>query len=150
MFARLVYQSFLRQRRRKLLAATAIALGTAVATAMLVVVSDVGDKISRELRGYGANIAVYPQEDTLDVRIGGVDLKPTTAGAYLDERELPKINQVFWRNNIIGYTPFLPVRVPVAASGERRDVELIGTYFAKHIRSVNDEFTTGARKTHPW
>ena len=58
-----------------------IALGTAVATATLIVASGVGDKISRELRSYGANIAVYPQEDSLDVRIGGVDLKPISAGA---------------------------------------------------------------------
>jgi putative ABC transport system permease protein len=150
MFGRLVYQSFLRQRRRKLLAGAAIALGTAVTTAMLVVASDIGDKISHELRGYGANIAVYPQEDTLDVRIGGVNLKPATAGAYLDERELPKIKQIFWRHNIVGYTPFLPVQAQLTVGNQRRDVELIGTYFAKRIQLAGDEFTTGVTKTHPW
>jgi putative ABC transport system permease protein len=150
MFSRLVYQSFLRQRRRKLLAAIAIALGTAVTTAMLIVASDVGDKISRELRSYGANIAVYPQEDTLDVRIGGVDLKPASAGAYLDERELVKIKQVFWRHNIVGYSPFLPVRTELVAGGQTRAVEVIGTYFAKRIALPKDEFTTGVRTTHPW
>ncbi|MBI2677516.1 MAG: ABC transporter permease [Candidatus Koribacter versatilis] len=150
MFVRLVYQSFLRQRRRKLLAATAVALGTAVTTAMLVVASDIGDKISRELRGYGANIAVYPQEDTLDVRIGGVNLKPSTAGAYLDERELWKIKQIFWRHNIVGYAPFLQVPVEVSTGTQQRNVELIGTYFDKRIQLSNDDFTTGVTKTHPW
>lgn len=149
MFARLVYQSFLRQRRRKLLAGIAVALGTAVTTAMLVVASDVGDKINRELRSYGANIAVYPQEDTLDVRIGGVDLKPATAGAFLDERDLVKIKQVFWRHNILGYSPFLPLRVRLDAPGGR-EVDLVGTYFAKRIALPKDEFTTGVRTTHPW
>src|ERR1019366_158842 len=76
MFLRLVYQSFRRQQRRKLLAGVSIALGVTVATAMIAVATDIGDKINRELRSYGANIAVTPQADTLDVRIGGVDLKP--------------------------------------------------------------------------
>src|SRR4051812_6172079 len=150
MFGRLVYQSFLRQRRRKLLAGVAIALGTAVTTAMLIVASDVGDKINRELRTYGANIAVYPLEDTLDVRLGGVDLKPATAGAYLDERELAKIKQVFWRHNILGYSPFLPVRTRMELPAGARDVELVGTYFAKRVQIPKDEFTTGVRTTHPW
>ena len=149
MFSRLVYQSFLRQRRRKLLAGIAIALGTAVTTAMLVVASDVGDKINRELRSYGANIAVYPMEDTLDVRIGGLDLKPATAGAYLDERDLVKIKQVFWRHNILGYSPFLPVRARLEQAAAR-EVEVIGTYFAKTMPLPKDEFTTGVRTTHPW
>ncbi|HSE50290.1 MAG TPA: ABC transporter permease [Terriglobales bacterium] len=149
MFSRLVYQSFLRQRRRKLLAGIAIALGTAVTTAMLVVASDVGDKINRELRSYGANIAVYPMEDTLDVRIGGLDLKPATAGAYLDERDLVKIKQVFWRHNILGYSPFLPVQARLEQPAAR-EVEVIGTYFAKTIPLPKDEFTTGVRTTHPW
>lgn len=150
MLSRLVYQSFLRQRRRKLLAGIAIALGTAVTTAMLVVASDVGDKINRELRSYGANIAVYPMEDTLDVRIGGVDLKPATAGAYLDERALMNIKQVFWRHNILGYSPFLPVRTRLEQPGGGREVELVGTYFSKRIALPKDEFTTGVRTTHPW
>ena len=150
MFARLVYQSFLRQRRRKLLATIAVALGTAVTTATLIVASGIGDKLSHELRSYGANITVYPQEDSLDVRIGGVDLKPASAGAYLDERELPKIKQTFWRNNIVGYSPFLPLRAKITTAGNSRDVELIGTYFRKRVQLPKEEFLTGVRNTHPW
>ena len=50
MFVRLVYESFRRQKRRKLLAGVAITLGVGVATAMIAVATDIGDKISRELR----------------------------------------------------------------------------------------------------
>ena len=50
MFVRLVYESFRRQKRRKLLAGVAIMLGVGVATAMIAVVTDIGDKISHELR----------------------------------------------------------------------------------------------------
>ena len=61
-FLRLLYQSFRRQQRRKLLAGVAITVGVAVATAMIAIAVDVGDKINRELRSYGANIVVYPED----------------------------------------------------------------------------------------
>ena len=87
MFVRLVYESFRRQKRRKFLAGIAITLGVGVATAMIAVATDIGDKISRELRSYGANLLVTPQDDTLDLQIGGVDLKPPSDGAYLSEAD---------------------------------------------------------------
>ena len=43
---------------------------------MIAVATGIGDKINRELRTIGANLVVTPQEDTLDVEIGGVNLKP--------------------------------------------------------------------------
>jgi len=43
MFVRLVYESFRRQKRRKLLAGAAITLGVTVATAMIAVATDIGD-----------------------------------------------------------------------------------------------------------
>jgi len=150
MFARLVYQSFLRQRRRKLLAGLAIMLGVAVATAMIAVAADIGDKISRELRTYGANIGVYPQEDTLDVEIGGVNLKPPSDGAFLKESDLPAIKGTFWRNNIVGFSPFLPVPVQVDRGSTAAKVELIGTYFSRRLHYGKEEFVTGVRNTHPW
>lgn len=147
MFLRLVYQSFRRQQRRKLLAGVSIALGVTVATAMIAVATDIGDKINRELRSYGANIAVTPEADTLDVRIGGVDLKPANDGAYLNESDLPEIKGIFWRNNIEGFAPFLPVPVTLA-NGAR--VDMVGTYFDKKLRYGKEDFTTGVRKISPW
>ena len=89
----------------------AITLGVGVATAMIAVATDIGDKINRELRTYGANLIVTPQEDTLDVEIGGVNLKPPSDGAYLNEADLPKIKGTFWRHNIVGFSPMLPVNI---------------------------------------
>ena len=147
MFVRLVYESFRRQKRRKLLAGVAITLGVGVATAMIAVATDIGDKISRELRSYGANLVVTPQEDTLDLQIGGVDLKPPSDGAYLNEADLPKIKGTFWRHNIVGFSPMLPVNVSL---GSTQNVGLLGTYFSKSMRFGTDDFTTGVRITHPW
>jgi putative ABC transport system permease protein len=150
MFVRLVYESFRRQKRRKLLAGAAITLGVTVATAMIAVATDIGDKINRELRTIGANLIVTPQEDSLDLEIGGVNLKPPTDGAFLDEVDLPKIKGIFWHNNITGFAPTLPVNTALEHSGQRQDVTLLGTYFAKPVSFGTDQFTTGVRSTYPW
>jgi putative ABC transport system permease protein len=150
MFARLVYESFRRQQRRKLLAGAAIALGVTVATAMIAVATDIGDKINRELRTIGANLLVTPQDDTLDVEIGGVDLKPPSDGAFLSEADLPKIKGTFWHNNIAGFAPMLPVNVTLQQNGQTQDLTLLGTYFAKRVAFGKEEFTTGVRSTNPW
>ena len=150
MFARLVYESFRRQKRRKLLAGAAITLGVTVATAMIAVATDIGDKINRELRTIGANLLVTPQEDSLDVEIGGVNLKPPSDGAFLDEADLPKIKGTFWHNNITGFAPMLPVNVKLEHEGQQQDVTLMGTYFAKQLSFGKETFTTGVRSTHPW
>ncbi len=150
MFARLLVQSFRRQRRRKLLAGTAVALGVAIATAMLAVSTDIGDKMGLELRTYGANILIVPDEDTLDVELGGVNLKPAGAGAYLRESDLPRIKSIFWRHNILGFAPFLPVNTEIGVNGRSESVEIIGTYFSRTLTFGNESFATGVRTTHPW
>src|SRR6202158_1864396 len=149
MFGRLVYESFRRQKRRKLLAGVAITLGVGVATAMIAVATDIGDKISRELRTYGANLLVTPQEDTLDVQIGGVDLKPPSDGTYLNEADLPKIRGTFWHHNIVGFAPMLPVSVHVG-NDAATNLTLLGTYFSKRLTFGKENFATGVRITHPW
>ena len=146
MFIRLVYESFRRQKRRKLLAGAAVTLGVAVATAMIAVATDIGDKINRELRTYGANLVVTPQEDTLDVQIGGVDLKPPSDGEFLNESDLPKIKGTFWQHNIVGFAPMLPASVNL--NGD--NVTLLGTYFSKQLSFGKTDFATGVRITHPW
>src|SRR6266446_3067926 len=150
MFQRIVYESFRHQARRKLLAGIAITLGVAVATAMIAVATDIGDKINRELRSYGANLVVTPQEDTFDVEVGGIDLKPPSDGAFLNEADLPKIRGTFWHNNIVGFSPMLPVTVKIGSGGGAKDVTLVGTYFNKPLHFGKQDFTTGVRITHPW
>src|SRR5580693_4087443 len=150
MFARLVYESFRRQKRRKLLAGAAITLGVTVATAMIAVATDIGDKINRELRTIGANLLITPEEDTLDVEMGGVNLKPPSDGAFLNEADLPRIKGTFWHNNITGFAPMLPVNVTLERDGRTENLTLLGTYFAKRIAFGKEEFATGVRSTHPW
>jgi putative ABC transport system permease protein len=153
MFARLVGQSFVRNPRRKLLTASALAVGMAVATATLTVALEVGDRMAREFRSLGANLLVTPQSDTLPLEIGGVDYRPVDEGAYLNEKDLGKLKTIFWRHNILGFAPFLDVPV-YSAGADNPQAEtnstLIGTWY-EHEVPVPDgtKFRTGLSETHP-
>jgi len=151
MFARLVGESFARNPRRKILTAAALVVGMAVATATLSVALDVGDRLAREFRSLGANLLVTSESDTLPLEIGGVDYRPVDEGAYLDEASLGKLKTIFWRHNILGFTPFLDVPVIVSADGSRLHTTLVGTWY-EHAVPVPDgtKFNTGAGTTHPW
>jgi putative ABC transport system permease protein len=150
MFLRLLFESFRRQKRRKSVALLAIALGMSIATAMIAVGNDIGDKINQELRSLGANLVVTPIEDTLDVNIGGVSLKPASEGAFLNEQDLIKIKGIFWGHNIKGYAPFLNAPQKIHTRNGDVDAELIGTYFAQPLHYGNEQFTTGVRSVNPW
>jgi putative ABC transport system permease protein len=153
MFTRLVGESFRRNPRRKLLAAAALVVGMAVATSTLSVALEAGDRLAREFRSLGANLLVTPQSDTLPLEIGGVDYRPVDEGAYLDEADLGKLKTIFWRYNIIGFTPFLdvPASVGSSANGESAPATLIGTWFEHEVPLPDGKkFTTGLSITHPW
>lgn len=143
-------ESFLRQRRRKLLACVAILLGATAVTAMLAIGASVGDKLNRELTAYGANIVVYPAADTLDVQVGGINIRPATAGSYLKEADLVKIKDIFWHNNVENISPELPLLVSLNADGGTQQVAATGYWFHHTMRSGNESWTMGAPALHPW
>ncbi len=146
MFARLVVQSLVRARRRKLATIAAVALGSAVSTAMLAVVVDIGDRINRELRAFGANLLVSPKAEALAVEIGGVDYRPVTEGTFLPEEALPRLKATFWRHNITAFAPFLSATVDLA--GRKTVVE--GTWFRRRYKAPGGEtLATGVRDLNP-
>src|ERR1700694_1855458 len=113
MFVRLIADSFTRRPRRKLLTASALALGMAVTTAALSVSLDVGDRLAKKFRSLGANLLVTPEADSLPLEIGSVDYRPVNAGAYLPVAELPKLKTIFWHNNIVAFAPVLEVSTTI-------------------------------------
>jgi putative ABC transport system permease protein len=129
----------------------------AVATATLTVALEVGDRLAREFRSLGANLLVTPQSDSLPLEIGGVDYRPVDEGAYLPEADLGKLKTIFWRHNILGFTPFLDVPVSIRisaqgpANGNNASATMIGTWY-QHNVPVPDgtNFKTGLSVTHPW
>ncbi|MBK1663890.1 ABC transporter permease [Rhodospirillum rubrum] len=145
MFFHMLRQSFLEGRKRKILAAVTVALAATLITTLFTISLDVGDKMAREMKSYGSNIRVVPKSEAVPLRIGGVDYNPLKGRDYLDEADLPKMKDIFWRNNIVGLAPTLrtPVRV-----GEEKAVPLIGTYFDKPMPLPDDpDYRTGVRQT---
>jgi putative ABC transport system permease protein len=147
MFFRLLWESFRRQRRRKALAGLAILLGTTAVTAMLALATTIGDRIHKELAVYGANIVMTPKADLLDVKIGGIDIKPSTGGAYLKASDLPKLKAIFWANNITGVSPELPVTLKLD-NGQK--IQATGLWFHHDLANGGSSMITGAPVMHPW
>ncbi|MBP3870589.1 MAG: ABC transporter permease [Faecalicoccus sp.] len=128
MFFRIIKGALTRQWKKMAMIAFTVALGTSLATAMLSVMMDVGDKINQELKTYGANITVVPKESSIVDELYDVEGDDDKT-AYLREDELGNIKTIFWAFNIVDYTPFLTVNAKV--SGD--DVNVVGSWFNHHM-----------------
>jgi putative ABC transport system permease protein len=142
MILRFVQESIRRAPRRKALIIAAIAMGSAVATAMLGVMLDIGDKINRELRSEGANIVVTSQAASVRGGVGSVLASAAGAGNYIAESEVPNIKKIFWGLNVTGFAPSL-----AAQDGA---VKVQGVWFS-HPYTAPDGATqmTGMRAVNP-
>src|SRR5262249_39895657 len=79
---------------------------------------------------------------------GGVDYRPVDEGAYLHEADLSKLKTIFWRHNILGFTPFLDV--PTLVTAKPLNTTLIGTWYEHEVLIPDGtKFTTGLSKTDP-
>jgi putative ABC transport system permease protein len=142
MILRFVQESIFRAPRRKALIIAAIAMGSAVATAMLGVMLDIGDKINSELRSEGANIAVTAQGAAVTGGVGSIAASAAGTADYIPESEVPNIKKIFWGLNITGFSPSL------AAQDGALPVE--GVWFA-HSYPTPDGRTqvTGIKAVNP-
>src|SRR5258708_6823737 len=149
MFARLLFESFRRERRRKLFALAAIGLGMSLSTAMISVATDIGDKINRELRSLSTNLVLTPAEAGLDVTIGSNTFKPEGEDkAFIPESDLTKLKGIFWGHNIVGFAPFLSSPEKFSRPAGDFTAPLTGTYFDQPLRYGNESFTTGVRSVN--
>lgn len=147
MFFRMVKGTLIRQWKKMILIAFTIGLGASLATAMLSVVLDVGDKVNKELKTFGANITVMPKRqsvvsDLYDVSGG------KSSGAYLKEDELGKIKTIFWAFNIVDYTPFVKSNVKLA---DGSDVQVVGSWFNHHMNlDTGEQLDAGIASLRSW
>lgn len=145
MFSRLLFSAIQRRKLRIALAVLAVVMGASIASTLLTVSSDINDKMGRELKSYGANILLLPSSE----------------GAFINESELYKMKTIFWRHNIIGYSPYLSDTIKI------KDTEIVlsGTYLDEEIRipGINKTFIgdrkaqekeanirTGVKTIAPW
>ena len=136
------------QMGKMLLIAFTIALGASLATGMLNVMWDVGDKVNQELKTYGANIIVKPKDSSLLAEIYDAGEGEQLSVSYLNEEDLPKLKTIFWAFNIVDFTPFLTTEA-VLPDGTKTQVN--GTWFSHHLSlPTGEELDAGITGMRSW
>lgn len=150
MFFRLLEDSFLRNRRRKVLAMATIAVAATLMSTLAHISIDIGNKMAKELNSYETNIRMLPKSEGVSLSLGGVEYSPLKGRSFLSEKDLPRIKGIFWGNNIAAFAPFLTVPVEIVGYGAE-PVPLVGTYFQRQIEMEGSQpFETGIRFTKPY
>ena len=146
MFRRMLLSVLVRQKKKLFLIALTVALGVSLATAMLNVMFDVGDKVNQELKAYGANLNIVPKGAALVSELYQLDDKQD-AIQYIKQDDLVKIKMIFWAYNIVDFAPYLTTQVMVNG----KPVTLVGTWFNKHLTiPTGDEVDTGMLAMKSW
>jgi putative ABC transport system permease protein len=129
--ARLLAESLRRGARRKLLALSAVGLGTLGATAMAEILLASGDRLAADLGSYGANLTIAPRD-----------------GETLAAADLAAVRRIFWRNNVVALAPLYPLRARLAAGTAEGGLvaPLVGTWFD---HPLEPGWRTGLPRTRP-
>ena len=147
MFFRMIKGTFIHQWKKMLMIALTVALGTSIATAMLNVMLDVGDKINAELKTYGANINVVSKSAAIVSSLYETD---EATDAYLQENVTGELLTIFWANNILDFAPFLDGQVKLDGT----DQKVTGTWFHYHLsfRKKGSDYIrdTGINNLRDW
>jgi putative ABC transport system permease protein len=148
----MVRGALFRQKGKMAMIAFTVALGASLASAMLNVMLDVGDKVNQELKTYGANINVLPRGASLLADLYGVGV----SDKYLREEELGNIKTIFWAFNIVDFTPYLNTRVTLVdtntvSANTAPELRLVGTWFNHRLELPTGEaLNTGMRSMKSW
>lgn len=152
MFFKMIKGALTRQKKTLLMIILTMGLGMSLATALLNVMFDVGDKVNKELKSYGANLVLMPRGSSLlneKYRLETKDDNFDTVSQekYLSDTSLPKIKMIFWAHNIVDFAPYLNAQIRI----NNQPVTLVGTWFDKHISlPTGDEFDTGLTRLKSW
>ncbi|SUC10011.1 putative ABC transporter permease [Pasteurella canis] len=152
MLTRMLIQSWRFGLKRKLLAIVTIFLAAGLVSALLAVSIDIGDKMARELKSYGANILVEPASSAiLPQDVNGAS--SLASQDFLDEKELANVKDIFWRNNIVGFAPLLNAEVQAQKIDQNavQTVQILGTFFDHQIAIPDEEdYHTGQKIISPY
>ena len=145
---RMIRGALFRQLGKMALIAFTIALGASLATAMLNVMLDVGDKVNAELKTYGANITVKPKDSSLLSDIYDFADESDVQTSYLKEDELGNLKTIFWAFNIVDFSPFLE---KTADLPDGSSVSVTGAWFNHHLSlPTGEELDAGIASLRSW
>ena len=156
----MIKNSIFKNKIQKSLAFLTCFLATLLLCAMLNITLGIGNEVGKQLRSYGSNIIILPKGSNLAIEVGGELYEPLKNKSYLNESEIHKIKEIFWRNNITAFAPFLegkvmmkPAKSPQNSHANdelSQEVLILGTYFDKSIEIADEEgFSTGIKTLYP-
>lgn len=144
MLIRMLKETLRRRQRRLLVTVLAVTTGASLAAALLGISLDITSQMGREMRAYGANILVAPSSENLRLEVGGQPILISGERSLQDENELIKLKTIFWRNNIVGFAPYLTALAEVDGT----QVAITGTWFEQKLKLPKGvAVTTGFAKT---
>lgn len=148
MFCRMLLNVLIRQKKKLFLIALTVALGVSLATAMLNVMFDVGDKVNQELKAYGANLNIVPRGSAVISEMYQLDNNDKQqAIQYIKQDDLVKIKMIFWAYNIVDFAPFLTTQ----ATFNDKPITVVGTWFNKQLNiPTGDQVNTGMLAMKSW
>ncbi len=157
MLMRILGKSLARRRGRIAIAIVSVVMGAAVATALMAVSMDIEEQVGAEFRKYGANLIIVPQSDTIEVGFPGVDFGSVTEQGYIEEDDIWRIKRISWRNNVLGFAPFLYQVVSATSAAATSNLVMAGTYFERDVTieepyapEDDDVVTTGVSYINAW
>lgn len=150
MFSRIIVKSFVKNIRRKVLAVSIIMVGIALISSLLNIWADIEGKVAGELRVYGSNITVKPKARMSNASELGFD--PLKSQGFINVDDLSGLKTIFWRNNIVGFAPFIEKEASVSSSGNvNMSATVTGTWFDNQLDlPTSENFSTGVKKIKPW
>jgi putative ABC transport system permease protein len=143
MLVNIIKSSFTNQKKAMAFMIASIAVGTAMAAALLTISFEIDGKVAKELRSFGANILVEPKIEGL-ADISGQK-------RYLRYEDIIKTKTIFWRHNILGISPFLETKAEVKAKDKVEHVDVIGAWYEKELPLPGEKknFLAGIRTVSP-
>lgn len=125
MWWKLILNSFRRDFRKKAVAISAVMLATCLATFLLNWSLNLGDKIQKDLRVFGANIIISPQGDSIPIGQDSEEKVRIADGFFLSTAEIQNLQKIFWKNQIVAVAPLLSLDTNIGG----KQVTLVGAEY---------------------
>lgn len=149
-FIKMILGLYRKQFKKMFMIAITVMLGASIATAMLNVMLDVGNKINQELKSYGSNITVVSKSASVLSSLYEFDEQEESLSKdeYLQESEVGKIKTIFWAYNITDVSPSYETYV---SDTNGKKVKVIGAWFNHHLTlPTKEEVDLGITAMRSW
>ena len=132
MFLRMITASLLRRRSRMLIALLSIGIGATILAGMVTIYYDVPRQMRAQMRSYGANMLLMPQE-----------------GQTLDSEKLARVLEQLPKDALVGASPYRYVRLDMTS--RQQSFTTAGTDFEQVLKtspyfSVEGRYPEGNRE----